>query len=121
MKERNVAPRAVFGTIDSLRASAVDGGLRLGADAGQPRTAFTELFAVDAIEAGMWACTPGGWHIENRVDTEVVVILSGSARITDDGGSPRDVGEGDMFVLPKGWSGRWDIVEPVEKLYVIIP
>ena len=25
----------------------------------------------------------------------------------------------DVFVLPKGWSGRWDITETVRKLYVI--
>ena len=26
--------------------------------------------------------------------------------------------EGDVFVLPRGWSGRWDITETVRKLYV---
>ncbi len=116
-----MAPSAIFGSIASLRAAAESGGLRTGADAGQPMTAYAELFADAGVEAGIWSCTPGGWHIEHREDTEVVIILSGSARITDDGGTPRDVGEGDMFVLPRGWSGRWDILEPVEKLYVIIP
>ena len=25
---------------------------------------------------------------------------------------------GDVLTLPKGWSGRWDILETVRKLYV---
>jgi uncharacterized cupin superfamily protein len=25
-----------------------------------------------------------------------------------------------VFVLPKGWSGRWDITETVRKLFVLV-
>ena len=30
------------------------------------------------------------------------------------------LGEGDVLVLPKGWSGRWDITETVRKLFVLV-
>ena len=36
--------------------------------------------------SGVWACTPGGWAITDRPDTETVRILSGRARLTDAGG-----------------------------------
>jgi uncharacterized cupin superfamily protein len=112
--------KAVFGTIPGLLASTTDGGRRDGADAGDPRTRFAELFARGGIEAGVWTCTAGGWTIDDRPDTEVVSILSGRARITNADGTSTEVGPGDVFVLPAGWSGRWDILEDLEKLYVTI-
>jgi uncharacterized cupin superfamily protein len=112
--------RAVFGKIAKLLASTEDGGRRAGADAGDPHTRFAGLFASDGIDAGVWTCTPGGWAIDNRPDTEVVSIISGRARITDTDGTTSEVGPGDVFVLPAGWSGRWDILEDLEKLYVTI-
>jgi len=27
--------------------------------------------------------------------------------------------KGDVFVMPKGWSGRWDVIQTVRKFYVI--
>ena len=72
------------------------------------------------VEVGVWACTPGGWAITDRPDTETVQILSGRARLTDAGGRAAELGPGDVLVLPRGWSGRWDVLEPVRKLYVIV-
>lgn len=114
-----MGPKAVFASLDRLRESTVDAGPRVGADSGDPQVRFVELYDSDGREAGVWTCTPGGWAIEDRPDTETVLILSGRARITDADGSATDVGPGDLFVLPQGWSGRWDILEPVEKFYVI--
>jgi len=30
-----------------------------------------------------------------------------------------EIGAGDLVILPPGWTGRWDIIEPVRKLYAI--
>ncbi len=73
------------------------------------------------VAVGLWECTPGGWEIVERPDTEVVHILSGRVRMTDAGGAVTEIGPGDVMVLPKGWSGRWDILETTKKLYVIVP
>ena len=35
-------------------------------------------------------------------------------------GEPVELEEGDVFVLPTGWSGRWDVLETVRKLYVVV-
>lgn len=118
--DQATTPRAVFGSTARLTASTVDSGPRQGADVGDPHTRYAELFARGGVEAGVWTSTPGGWPIENRPDTEVVMIISGRATITDADGGATDVVAGDVFVLPRGWSGRWDIIEDVEKLYVTI-
>lgn len=104
-----------------LDAPLDDWGLRPGADSGQPRMSGRILFttADDSVEVGVWACTPGGWNIVDRPDTETVRILAGLARLTDIDGTSVDLGPGDVLVLPKGWSGRWDILQPVRKLYVL--
>ena len=48
------------------------------------------------------------------------MLLGGTAVITPADGEPVELGEGDVFVLPKGWSGRWDVTETVRKLYVLV-
>ena len=41
------------------------------------------------------------------------------ARLTNVDGTSVELTAGDVLTLPKGWSGRWDILETVRKLYVI--
>lgn len=117
---------ALFGAPGAALVGPLDDwGPRVGADDGDPRMSGRILFetADHSVEIGIWACTPGGWAITDRPDTETVQILSGRARLTDAGtagaASPVELGPGDVLVLPKGWSGRWDILEPVRKLYVL--
>ncbi|MFT5048300.1 MAG: putative cupin superfamily protein, partial [Porticoccaceae bacterium] len=55
-----------------------------------------------------------------RPNTEVATILSGKAIITDANGTERTLVEGSVVTLPKGWTGRWDVVETTRKVYVIV-
>lgn len=97
-------------------------GPRVGADVGQPQTAGRILHtsADGTIEVGIWECTPGGWSIEDRPNTETVMILSGQATITDVDGTRHPLTPGTSLTLPLGWSGRWDIEETIRKVYVTI-
>lgn len=113
-------PTAVFSDLVALRDRMTDSGVRVGADSGEPRTAVAELIEAGGIDAGVWRCEPGGWPIDDRPDTEIMLVLSGRARITAADGTSREVTGGDVFVLPKGWTGRWDVLETLEKLYVIV-
>ncbi|HVQ19384.1 MAG TPA: cupin domain-containing protein [Actinomycetes bacterium] len=94
-----------------------DWGPRLGADSGQPMTSGRIFHEAEGFQVGVWECTPGGWAIDNRPDSETVRILTGRARLTNADGTSVELIAGDVLVLPKGWSGRWDILETVRKYY----
>jgi uncharacterized cupin superfamily protein len=40
----------------------------------------------DLPAVGLWECSPGGWNIHNRPDTEVAHLLAGRVRLREDGG-----------------------------------
>ena len=105
-------------------SSAVDAvlepsGPREGFDKGNPQTSLQILQDADGVEVGIWECTPGGWQILNRVDTETIMIVSGKAVLTNADGSAVDLVAGVVVVMPKGWSGRWDVIETVRKVYIL--
>ena len=109
----------------ALSDAALDGpleptGPRVGADRGSPMTAIRVIHDDGPIQVGIWQCTPGGWSIERRTNTEIIHVLRGAATITDADGSVRELVAGSALVLPVGWSGRWDITETIRKLYVTI-
>lgn len=95
-------------------------GQRPGADSGDPQLRVLQVAAASGGRIGVWECQPGGWPIVNRQDTEFAYVLSGRARITDaSDGQSVEIAAGGFVVLPKGWSGRWDVLETVKKIYVI--
>ncbi len=116
-----MAATATFSDLTELADRLRPLGVRDGADRGSPHTAYAPLVETPDVEVGLWRSTERGWAVRDRGDTEVVYILSGRARITGDDGTTTEVGPGHLFILPAGWSGRWDVLEPIEKLYVVIP
>ncbi len=73
-----------------------------------------------AVESGVWTCDVGAWDETDYPVNEVMVMVDGHLRIHEPGGVVHDLREGDMFALPKGWAGRWDVVEPMRKIYFIV-
>ncbi|WP_414445542.1 cupin domain-containing protein [Burkholderia sp. 22PA0106] len=58
--------------------------------------------------------------VPDRTDTEFTYIVSGRANLTDHAsGEVVEIGAGNFVILPPGWTGRWDIIEPVRKVYAI--
>ena len=114
--------RAISVSAEFLGAGLEPYGPRVGADVGAPETSGRVLHtsADGRIEVGIWECTPGGWAIEDRPNTETVTILRGRATITDADGTVHDLAPGTSLTLPLGWSGRWDIDETIRKVYVTI-
>jgi uncharacterized protein len=52
--------------------------------------------------------------------TETCYIVSGLATITDGAtGEKYEISACDVVVQPKGWSGRWDVVETIRIVYSI--
>ncbi|MEV7085100.1 cupin domain-containing protein [Streptomyces sp. NPDC093085] len=95
-------------------------GQRAGADAGDPQLSTLPVRAAAGAQIGIWECTPGGWPVVDRPDTETCYIISGRATLTDDAsGRTVEISAGDFLVLPPGWSGRWDVTETLRKAYSI--
>lgn len=68
--------------------------------------------------AGVWESTPGRWRVR-YTENEFCHITRGSVRIADAGGRQWSFKVGDSFVIPAGFSGWWEVLEPTSKLYVI--
>jgi uncharacterized cupin superfamily protein len=90
---------------------------------GNPQESSTDIWvsADGLMHFGIWECTPGTFYATRDNFDEVCYILSGTARITDSSGESGAVviSAGDTFVTPKGWSGQWDVIETMRKVYVI--
>jgi len=95
-------------------------GPRKNADVGQPHDATRPLVKVGSVSSGSWWCAEGGWPSPAlRATTEVFFVFSGRGCVTDLDGARHEFGVGDTVVLPKGWSGRWDIMEPIHKVWFV--
>ena len=67
---------------------------------------------------GKWACDSGAWRVI-YTEHEYCELLEGRIRITDEGGTSREVQAGDRFVVPAGFRGIWEILEPASKIFAI--
>ena len=71
------------------------------------------------IFSGIWRATKGSWRVTYD-ETEYCNITKGAARLTHDDGTITDVGVGDGFVIEGGFSGIWEVLEEMEKHYMIV-
>jgi uncharacterized cupin superfamily protein len=46
-------------------------------------------------------------------------MTAGRVRITDEQGRQVTYGPGDSFVMPAGFKGLWEVLEPARKFYAI--
>ncbi len=68
--------------------------------------------------AGIWESTPGRWRIR-YTENEFCHLTRGRIRIADAAGGEWTFKAGDSFVIPAGFAGTWEVIEPTAKLYVI--
>lgn len=87
---------------------------------GSPVPTCRTLYEVGPTEMGVWTCTPGSFPVNNRPTTECLHVLEGVFFLTNSDGTARRCVPGDTVILPKGWSGYWDVIEPLKKLWVIV-
>ena len=111
---------AVVTTAESLGASGKSQGVRKDATQGSPTSASHKIYDVGSTAVGAWTCTPGSWPVVERPTTEAFHILEGSCFLTNADGTSRRCVAGDTVVLPKGWTGSWDIIETVHKIWVVV-
>jgi uncharacterized cupin superfamily protein len=68
--------------------------------------------------AGVWHSSVGAKTV-HYTEEEVCVILEGRVRLTDLAGNAKEFSAGSTFVLPAGFQGIWETIEPIKKIYVI--
>lgn len=104
-------------------------GLNLGAAApkptaigGDPQEASVSLWKSPdgKMQTGVWECTPGRFTADRSQQSEICHILTGRVTLHNGDGTSRDIGAGEMFVLPLGWRGEWTIHEKTRKIYTMI-
>jgi uncharacterized cupin superfamily protein len=114
------ATRAFF-NIDQLTPK----GPRVGADAGAPHDSSRSLVrdlpgksgGSNTLSSGSWWCAQGGWPSKKlRATTEIFYVFEGFGCLTDLDGRRSFFGPGDTVILPKGWSGRWDVAQDIHKV-----
>ena len=71
------------------------------------------------MKIGVWECTPGRFTATRETNSETCYIIEGRVSLHAEDGATRDVGAGEMLVLPRGWRGEWTIHETTRKLYVL--
>ncbi len=88
--------------------------------AGNPKQTVWQQYtdASGKLFAGAWQSEVGKWRVA-YTEEEYCQILHGTSVITDPAGNAVTVTAGDRFVVPKGFIGTWEVVEPTRKLYVI--
>lgn len=73
------------------------------------------------VSCGVWACEVGAWRIAfDETSDEYFHVLEGRIRITDDEGNACEFGAGEACVIPAGFTGVFEVLEPVKKHYVMV-
>ena len=84
---------------------------------GAPSTK-TAVQHAGGIVTGTWECEPGKWSHEQSGD-EYVSLLEGSMILESADGTVEKYSALDSFVIPDGWSGTWEVTEPLKKFFVV--
>lgn len=89
--------------------------------AGQPAARVANRYQDPAgrFYAGDWASTPGTWRVEYR-EHEFCHLLEGVVVLTAEDGRSWRFGPGEAWVIPAGFRGTWQTVEPARKRYALL-
>jgi len=88
--------------------------------AGNPKQVVWNAYSGSAGKffAGIWQSEVGKWRVR-YTEEEYCHLLQGVSVITDEQGKAVTVSAGDRFVIPRGFTGTWEVVEATRKIYVI--
>ncbi|MFD6063743.1 cupin domain-containing protein [Rhodococcus wratislaviensis] len=87
-------------------------------------TMLIALVAGDGVNAGTiaaWSCDRDGFTYDKLPTPEAAFLLEGAARLTEtQSGETVEVRAGEGYRIPAGWSGTWEAIEPVRKIYFML-
>ncbi|WP_342130426.1 cupin domain-containing protein [Hydrogenophaga sp. OTU3427] len=78
------------------------------------------LAGAATLYSGVWRSEVGHWRIAmGPTEQEVFTVLSGRCRVHGDGGGVQEAGPGQAIHIPAGFTGSFEVLETVTKVYVI--
>jgi uncharacterized protein len=88
--------------------------------AGEPQHVVRNFFTDKSAQffAGVWESSKGSWKVR-YTENEFCHITKGRVRIRDEDGRSWNFSAGSSFVIPSGFVGSWDVLEPTAKVYAI--
>jgi uncharacterized cupin superfamily protein len=113
------APQVI--QLDTLDAPGVDSVVpEAKRIAGNPRQTVWMHYTDPSNQffVGIWRSEPGKWAI-SYTEEEFCHMLDGVSVITSATGEAVTVRAGDSFVMPRGFVGTWEVVEPTTKRFVV--
>lgn len=90
--------------------SAMDGPM-------ETRGKETWRSADEKIGTGIWECDAGRFKAGFKHGGEFITIIRGRMTCIGDDGVTVELGPGDSMTFPPGWTGEWQVHEPLRKLY----
>jgi uncharacterized protein len=102
----------------SPAVSVVDAERRIS---GAPEQSLQNIYAAESqkLLSGTWSSEVGKWSVDYSHRHEFCYLVRGHIVLTDEGGEESTFKAGDAFVIPVGFKGSWEVIEPVTKYYVI--
>lgn len=87
---------------------------------GSPTQAVENVYSDpgEAFHCGVWEGDVGAWRV-CYTEHELCHMLAGKVRMIAADGSETTVVAGDSFVIPAGFEGVWEVLEPARKLYAV--
>ena len=88
-------------------------------ESGTRRNSETTLFEGQNVVV-VWEAGPAKLRIDEPFTyDEFVLVLKGELVLTDTAGNSQTYKEGDMFMVPKGFTGTWDMTEEYRELIIV--
>jgi uncharacterized cupin superfamily protein len=90
---------------------------------GNPLRTTWNHFTNDSGEvySGVWGSEVGSWNIVfGDTEDEFFYVTEGRCRVIDEAGNASEAGPGDALVIPAGFKGVFEVLEPMKKHYVIV-
>jgi uncharacterized protein len=91
--------------------------------AGNPRRSTWNHYtnASGEVFAGIWSCEVGAWRIAmGETEDELFFVTQGRCRLTADDGHSVECAAGQSLVIPAGFTGVFEVIEPLTKHYLIV-
>ena len=76
--------------------------------------------AAGNVNAGVWQCSPCTERITDYPYDQCCFVLEGSLTITDEQGHAETFNPGDSFIIPRGFTGLWQMTERYRNFFVTV-